>query len=163
MLDNKIKNLIASLEEVATFDDDEVLSLTRAVRLNAVKKLTVNGIPTSLEDFEMLHKNLAELDKQALGNKRLAQDGKQMEMSAAFFNTMMESIQRNTGTRDVFVNAAAPAVLPNPEHEIEGTANIIDGELNVGVEELTYEKFMANEGRAIEEAIRQRAEEEFNR
>lgn len=163
MIDNKLASLLNQLAHYTDFEDDEVLTLTRAVRLNAVQKLTEKGIPTNLEDFEMLHKTLNELDKQALGKKRLTIDDNNAQLNATFLNNLLESIQRNVGgARDVFYNPNAEAATPNPEQDIAGKATLVDGELDVGVEDMTYEGFMSNQGKAIEEEIRRRAEEAFN-
>lgn len=140
--------------------DDDVLQATRQLRVAILQKQTEHGIPTDADEFEMMHKNIVELDKQAQTNKRLKQDSEQQMVSVAVMNHLMSVMSENLGKRNIFEHEPV-GNIPNPIAEISGAASIIDGELEVGVKDQNYDDFMRTKGQEIDAAKRAAAEAMF--
>lgn len=157
--------LLTNIEKYATqvmSSDDDVLQTTRNIRLALVnEQLTQSNLSTILTDadsFEILHKNLQELDKQALQSKRIAVETDSNNLNAALLSQLFVKFQEVTGSTDVFIDNNNVGAIPNPEDEIKGAAAIIDGELDVGVIDQSHDAFMSTVGQEIAERKRKEAE-----
>lgn len=135
-------------------NDDDVLDITRQIRLMSVSQLIQAGqIPTDSDGFEMLHKNLQELDKQALQKKRILVDADANAVNANLIHSITASLKQNMGSRDVFAQGEVGRI-PEPEG-IAGEAQLIEGELDVGIKTQTFEDFMSTVGKEIDAKLRE--------
>lgn len=150
-----LSNVIEKLNglDLDTYDDDTVLTTTRGIRLRILDE-QVKHLPTSGDEFEALHKNLQELDKVAIQKKRLIVDADGNQATAELVKEVTAGILSKMPSGQLFRTQNAEGSIPDPLAEIEGTATIIPGELDVGVKALTYDDFMKNEGKVIDERRR---------
>lgn len=141
--------------------DDEVLSHVRGVRLSILNEQVRQGVPVDKDSWAMMHQNMQELEKGAFTSKRLIQEDKNTENLAESSRLIAASIvSAMGGGRDVYANRnGVVGVIPDPLKDIEGTANIVDGELDVGNVEDTFDEFQNRVGRKFEEARRLAAAE----
>lgn len=159
MLTDKLAAEFAKLDFAQYLEDDAVLDGTRKVRLMILNSQLKDGIPNTTDEFEMLHKNLQELDKQALKKKQIAAESDSANVNAALIQQIAESVTQHAGTNNI--HAIGGGTIPNVDHLLP-TCEIIEGELEVGVIPMTYDNFMANEGKQIAEAAAKRFDEEGN-
>lgn len=150
-----LSNVIEKLNglDLDTYDDDTVLTTTRGIRLRILDE-QVKNLPTSGDEFESLHKNLQELDKIAIQKKRIIVDSDGNQATADLVKEVTAGILAKMPGNTLFTSQNPTGNIPNPIAEIEGAANIIPGELDVGVKAMTYEDFMKNEGKEIDERRR---------
>lgn len=128
--------------------DDQVLQTTRSLRLAHIKdQLTNTGMPTSKEDFDIFDRNLRALESTAIANKRIKVDEKQGENSAEMMRIAVMNLQRNLGG-DIFAVSEDKRVERTVinEQDIRGQGIAVDGELEVGVSEQTYDSYMQDIG-----------------
>lgn len=137
-------------------NDDDVLKLVRNTRLAMMDKMFEAGIPTDPDAFEMIHKNLAELDKSALKSKGLAIDQSNAEANAKLAQQAAEAYFKNIGSgNDPFANTTIDhAPMPLNLSEIEGTGIPVRGELKVGDDTASYDEFMRESGDDIANRVR---------
>lgn len=136
-------------------DDDTAINTVRQVRFAMLDKQLEQGIPQDKDSFEMLHKNLQAIESGALQRKRIVVDDAANTNTGALARQIMQSIFENAGKRDLFVSEAnGEGNIPDPLDAIEGSATIVEGELEVGVVDMNYEDFMATKGRQIDERRR---------
>lgn len=153
----KTSNISLSSEQLQQFaNDDNLLEETRKVRLAILHTQIKDGIPSDKDGFEQLHKNLVELDKVALQNKRIAVDSDSNNVNAALIDKISESLIGNIGKRDIFEKdpETSGASIPTPLAIDEIDIELVPGELESGISNLNYKEFMKNEGKEIEEQIR---------
>lgn len=150
MLTEKLAGEFAKLDFEQYLEDDAVLDGTRKVRLMILNAQLKDGIPNTTDEFEMLHKNLQELDKQALKKKQILVDANSADVNAALIQQISDSIIQNTGRKSIHESNTGGGDIPNVDHLVP-TCELIEGELEVGVIPMTYDNFMANEGRQIAE------------
>lgn len=149
------------LVEAAWMDDDEVLKKVRKTRLAIMEDQLANGVPVDKDSFELMHKNLQELDKAALKGKQLKQEEKSSEAMAKLAMEISNNLARQMGNKifqqkdPVLVEAAE---VPNPTHLL-GTAQPAPGELFVGDDTTSYEQFNETVGKALDAARRASDEE----
>jgi hypothetical protein len=139
-----------------TLNDDDTLRLVRNARLTITDKLLEGGIPTDKDSFEMLSKNLAELDKSALKSKGLAIDESNAEANAKLAAAAAETFFKKVGSgKDPFLAEEGQVVtVIDPVAEIQGTGIPVPGELKVGDDTKSYDEFMKEAGEGIAERVR---------
>ena len=147
-----VRSLDTGFDFTTVEDDDVAINTVRQVRFAMLEQQLERGIPTDKDSFEQLHKNLQAIESGAIQRKRIIVEDEANNTNGALARQIMQSIFENAGKRDLFVSEQGPvAEIPDPLAAIEGTATIIDGELEVGVVDMNYEDFMATKGRAIDE------------
>lgn len=139
-----------------TLNDDDVLKLVRNSRLQLMDQLFANGIPTDKDAFEMINKNLSELDKTALKSKGLAIDQSNAEANAKLAQAAADHYFKQVGSgKDPFMrDVTGDVTIPNPTQYIEGTGVPVPGELKVGDDTTSYDQFMQTAGNDIAEQVR---------
>lgn len=142
-------------------DDDSALKMVRQTRLAINDKILANGIPVDPEGFEILHKNLVEIDKGAFKSKQLKQEEKSSEATARLAMEISNQLARNMGGNKMF-QAQDPidvGDVPAPTHLI-GVTTPAPGELNTGDDTSSYEVFNETVGKALDEARRGSGEDD---
>lgn len=137
-------------------DDDSVLKKIRETRLAIMEEQLAGGVPVDKDSFELMHKNLQELDKAALKGKQLKQEEKSSEAMAKLAMEISNNLARQMGNK-IFQQkdpvAIEEAEIPNPTHLL-GTATPAPGELIVGDDTTSYEQFNETVGKALDAARR---------
>lgn len=132
-------------------DDDQTITRVRNTRLAILDTLTANGqIPTDSDGFEMLHKNLQELDKSAYQGKRLKQDEKSTEALAQIARITADRLATTLKGANMFTGGTPIGATTDALAEIEGTATIAPNELFDGNDTRSFEEFNATVGRDLD-------------
>ena len=136
-------------------EDDEVVRVVRQTRLAIMDSQLAYGVPVDKDSFEMLHKNLQELDKGAFKSKQLKQEEKSSEAQAKLAMEISNVLAKQLGSRDIFEAKETEVVettqIPNPTHLL-GVTQPLPGELKVGDDTSSYEEFSNTVGKALDEA-----------
>lgn len=125
-------------------DEDEVLNYTQGLRRQFVDKVTGNGanIPTDVDGANLMLNALNDMDRQALGRKRLKVDqnlGDAMKQGAAIIAGVFD---RMAGKGNPFEGTGRPiGVLPDHPTEL-AAITLVPGELDEVAHELTYGEVM---------------------
>lgn len=137
-------------------DDDSVLKRVRETRLAIMDDQLAYGVPVDKDSFEMMHKNLQELDKVALKGKQLKQEEKSSEAMAKLAMEISNNLAKQMGNK-IFQHKdpimVEETVIPNPSHLL-GLATPAPGELIVGDDTTSYEQFNESVGKALDAARR---------
>lgn len=139
-------------------DDDNILKRVRQTRMAILDDQLKRGIPNDPDGFEMLHKNLVELDKGAFKSKQLKQEEKSSEANARLAKEIAEVMASKMGSALFSSDSAVKEDIPNPTH-LTGHIEPAPGELKIGDDTTTYEVFSSTVGRALDEARRANIEE----
>ncbi len=135
--------------------DDDTLKIVRNTRMALMDKLMESGLPTDSDGFELLHKNLVELDKTALKSKSLQIDQSNAEANAKMAAAAANEYFKSVGSgNDPFVTDEDETDIPDPMSRIAGTGVPVPGELKVGDDTQSYDEFMKNSGDHIAERVR---------
>jgi hypothetical protein len=127
-------------------DEDEVLNYTQGLRRQFVDKVTGKGanIPTDVDGANLMLNALNDMDRQALGRKRLKVDqnlGDAMKQGAAIIAGVFD---RMAGKGNPFEGTGRPVgTLPDHPSEL-ATIVLVPGELDVVAHELTYNEMVDN-------------------
>lgn len=136
-------------------DDDQVVRTVRQTRLAIMDDQLAHGVPVDKDSFEMMHKNLQELDKSAFKSKQLKQEEKSSEAQAKLAMEISNVLAKQLGSRDIFeakeIDVVEAAQIPNPTHLL-GITQPVPGELKVGDDTSSYEEFSNTVGKALDEA-----------
>lgn len=152
---NTYRITVAELLATEPLTDDDAIKLVRNTRETILKKQLELGIPTEADAFEAMHKNLVELDKSAFKNKQINLDADNSKNLAEIAAATAEALFQQMRGRDLFAtDKPIERSIPNPVDEISGAARIAPGELSVGDDTRTYDEFMGDSGKSIQERIR---------
>jgi hypothetical protein len=136
-------------------NDDDVLAYTRGIRVKVIQKITSNtetqGMPVDNGQANLLTNMLNGLDSQAMGNKRLAQEQRNNDNTAAVVAELLRSIDKNKAFQlapgdDPDTVDVEARVVPR---EITD-AQAMPGEMDVAPPQLDYASFVRSQGRDID-------------
>ena len=126
-------------------DDDEILAFTQRTRRNLVDRLTEDGknIPTDKDGAGVLLAALGDMDKVAMGKKRLRVDqniGDATKQAAAVIAAVFE---QTAGKANPFKGTQTSDEIRVPKHpEVLTDIELVPGELDQGSHDLNYNDFM---------------------
>lgn len=126
-------------------DDDEILAFTQRTRRNLVDRLTEDGknIPTDKDGAGVLLAALGDMDKVALGKKRLKADqniGDSTKQAAAIIAAVFE---QTAGKANPFKGGNSSDEIRVPKHpDVLTDIELVPGELDQGSHDLNYNDFM---------------------
>lgn len=127
-------------------DDDEVLAFTQRTRRNLVDRLTDDGrnIPTDKDGAGVLLAALGDMDKVAMGKKRLKADqnlGDATKQAAAIIAAVFE---QTAGKANPFKGKQPTDEVVVPKHpDVLTDIELVPGELDQGNHDLNYNDFMS--------------------
>jgi len=127
-------------------DEDEVLNYTQTLRRSFVDKITDKGasIPTDLDGANLMLNALNDMDRQAMGRKRLKVDqnlGDAMKQGAAIIATVIDRM--SAGPNPFKRDGQVVGVIPEHPQEL-AIIELVPGELDTLAHELSYNEFMEN-------------------
>ncbi len=125
-----------------SYTDDELLEKNESLRRSIISKLVEKEIPTDTESLNLLSKLLDSSDRSAISRKRIKVDSKandNQERVLAF----AQMILKQSHGRDTFKSidgeeGEIKRLEVIPEEEI----TIVEGELDIGIENNEYNSFM---------------------
>jgi len=134
-----------SVSTDAPLSDESILDFTQRLRKRVVSKLTNDGesLPNDPKEVITLNTVLDSMDRTALGSirsKREAQIDDMSKQAAA----LVHEVLKKAGNVDLFaVAVTTPRAVPEiPDDMAEPT--IVPGELDVGLQTMTADSFMAD-------------------
>lgn len=134
-----------SANETALFDqsDRERLELTQSVRERIIRTLTDKGLPSDKEDRAFLLEAMNGSDRTVLSKAKIKAEDAASKNAADLTNIVGELLARVSTKREGIIidaNHQAPKLASDFT-----VVNPVEGETIIGVETLTYEKFMGQE------------------
>ncbi len=127
-----------------TMSDDNIIRLTQGQRKKLLDHYTEKGIPNSIEEQEALMKLLADMDRTALGNKRVKTDEKLAGTNELVAQAITDVI-KHFGGKDPFANNTTGVIidaLPEPDVKLLPVANPVPGEMSIGIETHDFNDFV---------------------
>jgi hypothetical protein len=134
-----------SVDESTLFDqsDRERLDLTQSVREQIIRSLTAKGLPENKEDRAFLLEAMNGSDRTVLSKAKIKAEDAASKKASDLTNIVGEILARVSTKRDGIVfDAGYQAPKLDNTFTVE---NPVEGETVIGVETLTYEKFMGQE------------------
>lgn len=124
--------------------DDAVLRYSQQVRHKLVGEMIANGMPTDKGDRMVMLTALADMDRTALGNKKIGAKEKNTaatQLAAEIFTQLMGKL----GDRSPFAVDAIEGEyreVPMLQAEALGPTEMSPGETEIGVADENYDAFM---------------------
>jgi hypothetical protein len=139
------ENVPQTLASDALLSDDSVLAFTQAKRKEMVDQMTQGGIPTDNKDRALLLMAMGDMDRSALGNKKIGAKERsgQADRAAAL---IIASLGKQLGGNSPF--QALPGsdrvgTIPTLDNHNYGELTLAPGETDVGIAEIGFDEFMA--------------------
>jgi len=127
-----------------TLTDDEIIRLTQGQRKKLLDHYTANGVPATAEEQDALMRLLADMDRTALGNKRVKTDEKLAGTNELVAQAITDVI-KHFGGKDPFENNTSGVIIdhiPQPDAKLLPAANPVPGEMNIGLESHDFNDFV---------------------
>lgn len=125
--------------------DDDVLRYTQGTRKKLIDEITNKGMPEGKDERIILLAALSDMDKVALGNKRIGAAEKLSESDKLVAKTIIE-IGKKFGTVNPFENNEGDILEGIYEREVDldllPPPNTVPGETDVGITDLKYDEFV---------------------
>lgn len=133
------ENMVPPSEELET--DDDVLSFSQRTRKRIVDKLTEKGIPEDAKDQTILLTALADMDRTAIGNKRIQSKEKQGQLNRQT-GLIIAALTERFGARSPF-ERSGQSTQP-PEFKADGLPplELKPGETEIGIANRGFAEFM---------------------
>lgn len=141
------QELLPTDEQIANMTEDEVMLLTRKLRLKTIRDLHKNGALSGENSDRNLFVSMVNgLDSQAINNKKIATDQKTNSNNAALIAEIVSKITpANFGANSGVVVDVSTKVLPDGVIDIE----LVPGETDVAPPQMDYNSFVAANARQI--------------
>lgn len=120
--------------------DEEIIRFTQRTRKAFVDEITKGGFPEDPKEQRVLLTALSDMDRTALGNKRLNVEEKQTAVDAQVA-TMVSKITSQFGGRNPFEGATS-GDLPKIDEKALPEPDPVPGEKDIGLSEDSYEDLM---------------------
>lgn len=125
-------------QPVVDLDDNAILSFTQRKRQELLNHLLEDGqYPDDTKTQTVLLTTLADMDRTALGNKRI-QSGERILQADALVNRAISTIIQQYGAQVPFQQGQS-GPIPEVESSRLPSANPVPGETDIGLSEQNYE------------------------
>lgn len=126
--------------EIDGLTDDDIMQFTQGTRKRLISQMIAKGLPTEKEEIETLLHAMADMDRTALGNKRIGASEKQ-SAADVMVATAISRITSEFGQQNPF-EGNYERVIPTPDQSILPSANPVPGETDIGLSEQNYDELM---------------------
>lgn len=137
-------NNVATTQSVPELTDDDIMRFTQGTRKRFIDKIIDKGFPADEDGQRILLSALSDMDRTALGNKRIGANEKQSAADVLVAKAITELSSR-FGSSNPFEGNKEPI-----EMVVDATllpeANPVPGETDIGVSTADYDSFMENSG-----------------
>ena len=126
---------------ITPMTDDDILKYTQEQRNRLVTEMTANGMPEDNKDRQTLLAALDGMDRQALGNKKVAASlhGSEADRMVA---TAIVEISKRFGTRNPYESEPSDSVEPPmPDRSQLPPTPLVPGESDIGIHTEKYTEF----------------------
>lgn len=120
--------------------DDQVMNFTQGVRKKFLHYICEGGLPDDIKEQNIFLKTLSDMDRAALGNKKVGVTEKQTATDALVAKAISD-IATKFGETNPFM-AGGDGLVPSIEHELLPETNPVPGEMDIGVSDETYKGLM---------------------
>lgn len=117
--------------------DDDIMRFTQGTRKRLVSEMIKEGLPTDKDGIETLLHAMADMDRTALGNKRIGASEKQSAADVMVANAIAQ-ISSQFGQQNPF-EGNGEVVIPTVEQGKLPSADPVPGETDVGLSEENYD------------------------
>ncbi len=126
--------------ELELMNDDEVLDYTQIQRRKFINQFTNGGqtMPTDAKDAKVLLTALADMDRSALGKKRIRTDEQIAQMNAQSVDAIAAEVRRTMLGRQLPDEVREPPTLDGLDLP---PLALVDGETDVGINSESYDSF----------------------
>lgn len=127
-----------------TLTDDEIIRLTQSQRKKLLEHYTERGIPNDLESQQALMTLLSDMDRTALGNKRVGAAEKLAGTNELVAQAITDVI-KHFGSVNPFENNTKGVLLEGvlePDMTLLPAALPVPGEMNMGIETDDFNEFV---------------------
>lgn len=132
-------NPLAELGEVLS--DDQIMQFTQGARKKFIHEIAKDDFPQDTKTQIVFLKALSDMDKAALGNKKIGAAERQTASDALVAKAIIE-ISNKFGERHPF-EVDDEGKLPVIEHELLPPANPVPGETDIGLSSDNYESLVS--------------------
>lgn len=125
--------------------DDDVLKLTQSTRYKLVNAITAEGMPVDKGDRMVLLTALADMDRTALGNKKIGAKDKNTA-AVLLAAQIFERLSNQFGNRSPFEapnSDVSDDAIPVLSAEALPESEIGQGETEIGISQENYDEFMS--------------------
>jgi hypothetical protein len=131
---------MSEIVETDELSDDDIMRFTQGTRKRLVGELIKEGLPEDKDGIEVLLHAMADMDRTALGNKRIGANEKQ---SAAdiMVATAIAQISSQFGQQNPF-EGNSEKILPTYDQKRLPPANAVPGETDIGLSEENYDNLV---------------------
>lgn len=137
-----------------TTNPDSIIETVRNVRVRTLNVQLAHGCQAEGDGFEAMHKNLQELEKSAVAEKRLKLDESKASDDGAFVRAIAKEMYRMNNQRPLLQVGDGTGVIPDPSIDFKGELEEVPGMIEIGNDARKYDDFMATAGNDIEERVR---------
>lgn len=136
---------VMSTEIDALMTDDEVLDFTQLQRRKFIRAFTNNGeqLPTDAKDAKVFLSALSDMDRTAIGKKRIQSDERIAEMNAQVVDGIAAEVRRTMAS--YYAPADSDPSQSKTAPTLEGVSlpplEVAEGETAIGVESESYSAF----------------------
>lgn len=121
--------------------DDEIIKHNQRTRLAYVKHMTGEAFPSDPKEMSIVLAAMSDMDRAALGNKKIGVNEKQAAADALVANAIGQ-IGKHYGSMNPFETQTPNSTPPNLDVSQVPEANPVPGETDVGVSDQTYDEFI---------------------
>lgn len=125
-------------EELA---DDEIIKHNQRTRLAYVRHKTHESFPEDPKEMTVILAAMSDMDRAALGNKRIGANEKQAAADALVANAINQ-LSQHYGSENPFAVKRGGDGAPELEHSQIPDPNPVPGETDIGISEQTYDDFI---------------------
>lgn len=128
--------------------DDGVLEYTQRLRKQLVTDMTKKGMPDDPKDRSTMLMALSDMDRAALGNKRITKD-EQIASEDRAAQAAIARVYSTLGNKNPFEvqpEKDITPVVPELPENIAPDAEFVEGEEEIGVREESYQEFAERTG-----------------
>lgn len=132
-----------STNEDIVMSDDEVLDYTQLQRRKFIRHFTSNGeqLPTDPKDAKVLLTALSDMDRTALGKKRIKSDEEIAKMNAQSVDAIAAEVRRTMGDRYRADPNGETRPAPTVDESTLPPLETLEGEMAIGDTSETHEAF----------------------
>lgn len=120
--------------------DDDLMQFTQRTRKAFIQELITDGFPADPKDRMAMLTAMADMDRTALGNKRIGANERQAAADALVAQAMARFVEAN-GQNNPF-EGNRQGVLPEIRQELLPDDNAVPGETDIGITKESYETLM---------------------
>lgn len=127
--------------EVAVLTDDDIISFTQGTRKRFIDEVIAEGFPQDPKEQHVMLTALADMDRTALGNKRIGATERQSAADSLVARAITQ-LGDNFGANNPYEKDVGGSI-PAYDASLLPDANPVPGETDIGLSDQNYKAFTA--------------------